>query len=209
MASWFAALRGQPSGAPRRALGPPFAAEEDPWGASEVRLLRRPVTWDVADGARGAGAGGAGEAFLSLSRLRLAGPGGGASIPFHAIGDERYEQPIFGCNRLVGTAAVGGRCVEWSLRFESGGSTAFITVFFRALSLARSGTELDAFSPAVAAAHARAAAAAVAADAGDPSCVWAEATPVDESAPPPAGPVPTATAVRVGLFPVNGGAGVQ
>ena len=202
--SWFSRAFAPAPPQNRVALGPPWATEEDPYGESnETRLLRRPARWEVSDAARGASLGGAGEAFLSLQRLRLAVPGGGsAQIPLRCVSNERFEQPVFGCNYLAGDAELDGRRVAWRLSFERGGSAAFVTVFFRALRLARSGVELDAVDPATARAHATFARAAAAGDAADPSCVWAEATPVEDGDGGPA-PLATATAVRTGLSRVN------
>ena len=80
--------------------------------------------------------------------------GGAAQVPLHCVSGERYEQPIFGCNYLSGAAELDGRRVTFNVFFERGGSTAFITVFFRALRLARSGVELESIDEPTARAHA-------------------------------------------------------
>lgn len=205
--SWFSQL-GRPAAAGQRqvALGPPFAVEDDPYGSpEETRLLRRPVRWEVVDAARGASLAGPGEAFLSLQRLRLLEEAGGAAIqiPLHSVSKERFEQPIFGCNYLSGDAELDGRRVTWKLSFERGGATAFITVFFRALRLARSGEELGVFDERTARAHADFARATVEGDNSDLSCIWAEATPLAEDQAVATADIPTATAVRTGLVRVN------
>jgi len=169
-----------------------FEDDEDP----TARLLRRRVRWEVVDEARNAKLAGA-EAFLSLSTLRLSSGGGvGAHIPLVAMHREEYQQPLFSSNKLTGLARVDGSTVRWTLNFDTGGSAAFATVFFRAVRAARSG------GPANSASMQAFAATAVAGE--DETCVWAEAVPVDGDDD---SNLPTATAVRTGLYQRTPGAG--
>ena len=168
-----------------------FEDDEDP----TARLLRRRVCWTVVDEDRKARLEGS-EAFLSLTVLRLSSGGGvGAHIPLVAMHREEYQQPLFSSNKLTGLARVEGSTVQWTLNFDTGGSAAFATVFFRAVRAARSGGATNSAS--------MQASAATAVAGEDETCVWAEVVPVDGSAD---GNLPTATAVRTGLYQRSTGA---
>ena len=94
--------------------------------------------------------------------------------------------------------ADGAPAVRWTVYFDKGGATAFITVFYRALRAARAGR----VSGAAAEAHARFAATTVAGDASDVSCVWAEAVPADGDGGA-AGELPTAVPIIAEAVPAD------